>query len=262
MAEIALTVGRLRDLMTVASRARYLAWRGMPIPSEIVVSLVSGTRLIVRPPPAHDLSVAHEIFVQQIYRPRLGKAPAEVRLIVDVGSNVGYSVVYFARMFPNARIVGFEPNPENLRLVEKNLKLNNLQDRVEIRDFAVGVSQGIGYLVDQGAATYVSAEGSSRGKQIRVVDFFSQLDCERIDILKIDCEGAEHPIIMDDRFAEISPTECLMVEWHATSEHPDAKHDILQKLVATGWKVEQAGERDGTDIRDGLLAFGQFNAYR
>jgi hypothetical protein len=52
-------VRRLRDLMTPASRARYLAWRGLGFPERIVVGLLSGERLLVRRPPAHDLNVAH-----------------------------------------------------------------------------------------------------------------------------------------------------------------------------------------------------------
>jgi hypothetical protein len=52
MAGIAPAPHRLRDLMTVTSRTRYLAWRAFSIPKEIVVAFGNGDRLMIRRPPA------------------------------------------------------------------------------------------------------------------------------------------------------------------------------------------------------------------
>src|ERR671933_37792 len=42
------------------------------------------------------------------------------QLIVDGGANVGYSSIYFADRYPDARIIAVEPDPENCALFRKN----------------------------------------------------------------------------------------------------------------------------------------------
>jgi FkbM family methyltransferase len=207
--------------------------------------------------------VAYEVFVQQIYQPRLEKARDDVRLVVDVGANVGYSVVYFARLFPRAKIIAFEPNATNGKALSRNVELNGLSDRVSIRNVAAGISDGTAYMVDRGAASFTTttAGTDSRGVKVSVADIFKQLAGEPIDVLKIDCEGAEYPIIMDDRFAALTAAN-LLLEWHATEDHPAANREIHDRLCALQWKVEEGAQYWGQDIRDGLLGFGQLSAYR
>jgi len=247
--------------MTPASRARYLAWRALGFPERIAAELKTGERILIRRPPAHDLSVAHEVFVQQIYRPRLPKARDEVRLIVDVGANVGYSVVYFARLFPHAKITAIEPNLTNVQMLTRNIELNGLQDIVSVREVAAGTSDGTIFLVDQGATSFTTADADCGGVKVLVADIFKQLAGKRLDVLKIDCEGAEYPIIMDDRFAALQAS-ILLLEWHATEAHPMANREIHDRLCALEWKVEEGAQYWDRNIRDGLLGFGQFSAYR
>lgn len=66
-----------------------------------------------------DEDVAFEIFVRNQYAtPELGK----IDLILDLGGNVGYSAVYFAQHYPGARVVSYEPEPENFRVLSENTK--------------------------------------------------------------------------------------------------------------------------------------------
>jgi len=110
---------RLRDLMTAASRARYLAWRAFGFPERIVVALISGERLLIRRPPAGDLSVAHELFVQDVYRHDAMPNGRRVSRIVDVGSNVGYTLVYFGLRYPDAELMAFEPHPAHVEALSR-----------------------------------------------------------------------------------------------------------------------------------------------
>src|SRR4051812_17376934 len=42
-------------------------------------------------------------------------------VILDIGSNIGASILYFHQRFPAARIIGFEPHPETFAILQKNV---------------------------------------------------------------------------------------------------------------------------------------------
>ena len=65
-----------------------------------------------------DLFVYDAVLVQKQYQCDL---PFEPRVIIDAGAHIGLTSAYFADMYPNARIVAIEPEPENFRLLERNI---------------------------------------------------------------------------------------------------------------------------------------------
>jgi hypothetical protein len=75
----------------------------------LTVTLRSGLKIILRLPPALDLTTAHDIFVSEIYDPAGGCGAGPGSLIVDVGGNVGYSSLYFANRFPEAGCLRSNP---------------------------------------------------------------------------------------------------------------------------------------------------------
>jgi hypothetical protein len=79
---------RFADLLTVASRLRYVLWRVAGWPSAVVIRLRDGPRISMRRfPKTPDYGVAYEIFYYRVYEhPWL---PATASMIVDLGGNVG-----------------------------------------------------------------------------------------------------------------------------------------------------------------------------
>src|SRR5438309_5716037 len=43
------------------------------------------------------------------------------KIILDIGSNIGASILYFHRQFPDAKIFGFEPHPDTFRVLQENV---------------------------------------------------------------------------------------------------------------------------------------------
>lgn len=64
-----------------------------------------------------DQQVFRKVFVRNEYG---FVTPPDVRTIVDAGANVGYSVLWFRRHYPEARIVALEPDPENFAVLVAN----------------------------------------------------------------------------------------------------------------------------------------------
>jgi len=68
--------------------------------------------------------------------------PFEPKLIVDGGANIGMSALYFARRFPQARIVSIEPDPANCALLQ-----HNTRDYPQVESLQKGIWSKSGHLL-------------------------------------------------------------------------------------------------------------------
>jgi FkbM family methyltransferase len=262
---------RLRDLMTLTSRARYLLWRTGAFGDAVAVRLTTGERIILERSMLMGASVAYEIFVSKIYRSPRWLDSRRIKRIVDVGANVGFSVAYWGAQYPHARIDAFEPHPAHIATLQKTIDLNHLSDRVAIHPAAIGVSSGVFQLRSAGVCSTLekSPEVSNRDFStvmdtidVPVVDFYSEAGSDQIDLLKMDCEGAEYDVLMDSRFADIDAA-AMVIEWHATTAHPQAEIELIERLRNLRWDVLPTAADNSYPIPDfGILRAGVVWAYR
>jgi FkbM family methyltransferase len=247
--------------MSACSRLHYLIWRATGGRADLRVRFRSGVRLILRGGEFDDLNMGHEIFVREVYLPPESLKPIEVLRIVDVGSNVGYSVVYWASLFRNAAIEAFEPHPEILRALRANLALNGLNERVKIFPFAAGTQNTTALLTDAGVGSTLTQDRSAAGYEVSVKDFFEAVGSGQIDLLKMDCEGAEYDLIADPRFANLN-VKSMVLEWHATEQRPDAKREVFEMLSRRRWKIKPVWESGAPNPSAGLLNNGVAWAFK
>lgn len=166
-----------------------------------------------------------EIFSSQIYRTKnVGRKP----IILDCGSHIGLSILYFKDSYPDSIIYGFEPNPVTYKVLEESIFLNNLMD-ITIENSAVDTSSGETTLhtdiEDDWLSTSGYIEGSWQGTQptkpIKVVtkdintviDEIIQIHTRGIDILKLDIEGYEFKILIHLK-ERLKSIRNLIVEYH------------------------------------------------
>ncbi|NML04510.1 FkbM family methyltransferase [Sphingomonas sp. G-3-2-10] len=116
-------------------------------------------------------------------------------LFVDVGANVGNHTLYATLILGADRVIAFEPNPPALAVLETNIILNGLGDRVTIQP--VGLSDRPGramvhlpYANLGGAALEVTDRG-----ELEIVTGDSVLVDEPVAFLKIDTEGLEMSVL-------------------------------------------------------------------
>ncbi len=144
-------------------------------------------------------------------------APAQVKLVVDLGANVGFSTLYFLERFQNSRIIGFEPHPLHFEQAQRNLGLNDARDRVELHPFAAGSHNRSMQLSDKGSSSSLIENATGAAVSIQVVDIFPLLRGKKIDLLKMDIEGGEYEILADPRFGELN-IGAIVMEWHARND--------------------------------------------
>jgi FkbM family methyltransferase len=125
-------------------------------------------------------------------------------VFIDVGAHIGKYTVPVARMLGNkGTVISVEPEPENFSILNKNLSLNNLDN---VHPFQVACSQEDGettLYVDKIATTLhsIHADETARDRRSIIVRTFTldtivrNLELARVDLIKIDTEGAELEVI-------------------------------------------------------------------
>ena len=135
-------------------------------------------------------------------------APENVSLVVDFGSNIGISALYFLTRNPNVRVYLFEPIPKNVERLKKNL--NGFEARYEVKEWAIGIKEGranfaaektgrYGGLI-KGGPSYLSKYPPEMRIEVEVKSANKVLNeilsrHGSVDILKIDVEGFEVEIL-------------------------------------------------------------------
>jgi FkbM family methyltransferase len=167
----------------------------------ISVSLKSGLRLQIRSLSTTDYDVAWEIFWRGSYE--CPESLQDVRRIVDLGANVGYSCLFWCTEYPESHATAFEPNPLHLNAIDRHL--NGLHKRVEVVAAAAGTKGQSMYLNDAGSSPTVTDRPIRLvAYPVHVLDVFRTLTLAgAIDILKIDIEGGEYSLLADPRFGEL-----------------------------------------------------------
>lgn len=240
-----------RNVVSWQSKIPYLFWRAGLLGRRIKrISLTTGEKVILRPPPATDAWTATEVFLLESYGPP--KPITNVNRIVDLGANVGYSVLYFARCYPGAKIEAFEPHSAHIAQLKANLSANSLCDAVTVYPYAAGCSKQRLFLTDNETESKLVTEPVGRVLEVQVVDWFAFAAGQKIDLLKMDIEGGEYPILFDPRFEHLKVSH-IVLEWHATSERPHADREIMDRLVSLGYHVYAGTEKTIPSCRFGVL---------
>jgi FkbM family methyltransferase len=124
--------------------------------------------------------------------------------VLDVGANIGlYSVVAAQRIGDSGIVYAFEPVPENVAYLRKNLELNGVADRVAVQEVAVGEADGELeiFLSDRQIGTHSAAKatigvGTSVKVPMRSVDaFVANSGISHIDVVKVDVEGYDGQVL-------------------------------------------------------------------
>jgi FkbM family methyltransferase len=179
-----------------------------------------------------DVMVLDEIFSQHEYEPPPGvELRAAVGRAVDLGANIGLFGAWLLPRCPGVEVVAYEADPANAAVHRLAIEANGLEDRWRLVEAFAGVQEGTtGFTTGLHA---VSHEGE--GIEVPVVDVLPQL--ADADLVKIDIEGAEWPILADARFRELR-AEIVVLEYHPEgSPQPDPARAAAEALAGAGYET-------------------------
>lgn len=173
-----------------------------------------------------------ELFIEEVYRFTSNKANPK---IIDCGSNIGLSIIFFKRLFPDSEIIAFEPDNDIFNISKYNLSQFDIND-VKLYQKAVWINEEPLTFAKTGSLgghiVQEKSENTIEIKTVRLKDFL----WEKIDFLKIDIEGPEYDIL-EDCGETLKNVENIFVEYHSFSENPQMIGELLIILKNAGFKV-------------------------
>jgi FkbM family methyltransferase len=246
----------------------------------MLIATTWGARIVAS---SRDLSLMPDLVAHGVYDvPFTRFLQRELRpgdVVLDVGANIGVFTLLAAQLVgPQGRVVSYEPDPDNLVLLRDNISMNYVARWVDVVPQAVAADagavtlhrtlrfQGNSSLVEHDAgyrAAFAVDEHDTVTVEAVTLDAAAG-DFARIDLVKIDVEGAEHLVLAGmQRLLESGVIRRVSVEivrqrmgdgWTMLAE-------ALQRYARDGWTywtIGADGELEALSL-DRLLEIGWFS---
>jgi FkbM family methyltransferase len=199
-----------------------------------------------------DIDIFNEIFGGTAGRHSYDPPPAVCALldatprprVLDVGANIGLFGAYMLSRWPQALIRSYEPDPTNMRLLQRTIAANGVGSQWSASGVAVANAPGelpfeSGLFADSrlvlGGDRERAASRAAAGRTITVQAIDLLDDDHDVELLKMDIEGAEWPILGDERLGRLR-ARAIVLEWHASGcPVPDARGYAVGRLASAGY---------------------------
>ncbi len=169
--------------------------------------------------PSSDLPTYEQVFINQEYDFLVKTQP---KTIVDAGANIGLASIYFVNKYPDAKIIAIEPEQSNFELLKDNVApypniipiqaaLWHKNDQINLIDPGLGKW---GFMTEmKDSSENLPGDICHTVEAITVDKIMKEFNLEKIDILKIDIEGAEREVFSNTS-SWIEKVDSIIIELH------------------------------------------------
>ena len=148
----------------------------------------------------------------------------------DIGANIGLYSIYNSLKHPKSTTIAFEPSSSNLRVLTRNISINNLEKNIKVISMPLTNKKNIfqemkeGQFIEGGALNSFGEKFDFEGKEFKptmkynllgtTINYFLENSILDIpDYIKIDVDGIEHLIIEGgDKFLNDKKVKSLSIE--------------------------------------------------
>lgn len=227
-----------------------------------------GLELLFHPEEANSLVTGILAFgdAEPMERKALLAAAKQSSVILDVGANIGWYSLHFARIAPQARIHAFEPAARIHDRLQANLALNGI-DWVVTEKLALQDKEATETLYFHPAETGATSMRDNRGfagvqqEQIRctTLDLYCDQNDLRPELIKCDVEGGELSVIKGGLKTLNTCRPVVFLEllrkWSANfGYHPNNVISIMQEIGYRTWAIESTGIHECNEITEETVA--------
>lgn len=185
-------------------------------PKSRQVLLSNGLRIHLSDHP-HDLITIFVVFVKQDYTKGMSNG-----VIVDIGANIGVFSLY-ASQAGAQKIFAFEPSPAAYAILCKNVRDNGLSGIIHPYNLAVLDVDDKKVSIPTSSSPYNQIDlehmqgNTVTHAQVATISLASILNKNNladVDVLKMDCEGAEYPILLNADSSLLARIREITMEYH------------------------------------------------
>lgn len=205
-----------------------------------------------------DEHYVREVLLERAYAPP-GYEIDETDTVIDVGGNVGAFALDAGSRARRGRVFSIEPVEANYRLLCANLQRNHLRHVVQLRAAVVGTSvhETTVYLSPLGSGNHSilrppggEAPRGETVEAVRLQDLFQRYAIEVCDLLKLDCEGAEHEIIGHLPVQIARRIRRVAMEYHVQDGRPKREQagQLIGQLQRLGFQIDRFTDVAGTSM--------------
>lgn len=183
-----------------------------------------------------DILTFDEVIKQQVYRNILSKLE-RCETVIDLGANIGLASLYFAGHYPSCQVFAVEPNPDTYRLLTANL--GGLIENGRCRTVKAAVwgsakalvadrsqaSDHYSAFATREASPEENAEETMMGMPIQKI--INDSGFTKIDLLKVDIEGAEVELFKGD-VGWLRSVDSIAIEFHGDSRNKCRFDEIMR----------------------------------
>ncbi|MFC2162046.1 FkbM family methyltransferase [Candidatus Altiarchaeota archaeon] len=172
-------------------------------------------------------------------------------VVVDVGGHIGTFAVPMAKKVPRGKVYSIEPGKESYSILEKNVLLNGLGN-VSLHNLALTDYQGTARLYhapdnETWGDSITNPEGEAEEVRADTLEnFLEENNIEKVDFMKVNCEGAEFEIIQSSTKDTLSKISLLLILYHCDYNEGQTEQSMIEHLKEKGFRVwvrEKEGER-------------------
>ena len=207
----------------------------------------------------------NEIFIEKIYL----QALPENAFIIDCGAHIGLSVIYLKTICPSAKIIAFEPDEENYKLLQKNIESHHLKNITAKKEAVWIENTNLNFIQDGSMASKIGTAVNPHCTTVKAVRLKEYL-IEKVDFLKLDIEGAEYEVLKDIQ-NELHFVKNLFIEYHGSFYQNKELIEILNILNISDFKfyIKEAAnvspfpfmtkpKKDNYDVQLNIFCFRNF----
>lgn len=205
----------------------------------IIVNIPQSKNSISIRKKSSDLAVFNQVFLDEEYQLPIVIKP---KLIIDGGAYVGYSSIYFANKYPEAKIIAVEPEISNFELLKKHTSVYP-----NIKAVRAGIWYRRAFLeINNPKAEkwmFQLRETNSTKNSIQAITIENIMKLENtnhINILKLDIEGAEKELFSHET-QWLSKLDILILELHDTVK-PGCKEAFYSAISNYNFQEFRRGE--------------------